>query len=201
MAHAPSYAAPSYLVADYLIVAIIRIHSTVKSKHDYEGDLHWGKEEKKKVFDLSWLHAEFLCRTSFKPLMSCSYLHFVVLFWDVSCLVEADRQWTREWRIQVKIREQASQQSKHSFLLQASAKTKIKTKNECNTIRGYYPQYCGTVGVIQVIKNAEKLQRKIPLSLLLPSVEEKRKLFFHHNQSQKECFMSLSPPEPFSVGS
>lgn len=99
----------------------------------------------------------------------------------------------------MKIQEQASQQSKHSFLLQASGKTKIKTKNECNTIRGYYPQYCGTVGVIQVIKNAEKLQRKIPLSLLLPSVEEKHKLFFHHNQSQKECFMSLSPPEPFSV--
>lgn len=48
MAHAPSYAAPSYLVADYLIVAIIRIHSTVKSKHDYEGDLHWGKRRKKK---------------------------------------------------------------------------------------------------------------------------------------------------------
>lgn len=41
----------------------------------------------KKVFDLSWLRAEFLHRTSFKTLMSCSYLHFVVLFWDVSCLV------------------------------------------------------------------------------------------------------------------
>lgn len=86
MAHALSYAATSYLVADYLIVVIIRIHSTVKSKHDYEGDLHWGKE-KKKSLTFSWLHAEFLCRTSFKPLMSCSYLHFVVLFWDVSCLV------------------------------------------------------------------------------------------------------------------
>lgn len=45
MAHAPSYAVSSYLVVDYLIVAIIRIHSTVKSKHDYEGDLHRGKKK------------------------------------------------------------------------------------------------------------------------------------------------------------
>lgn len=81
MARTPSYAASVYHVEDYLIITIAGIHSTIKSKCDYERDLNW--EMKSLPFPGFMLNfdAEGL------PLRLRAELFLLVLFGDVSCLV------------------------------------------------------------------------------------------------------------------